>query len=383
MQQFRKILIVCASFYPINSPRSFRATELAKELARQGHQVKVLTTGDAGVQRTFARKYGFEIASLGPVQLKKPVARGNRISKLLGRAWIRGTKLFFEYPDIRLSWLVRKSLVKESGYDLLISVAVPYPIHWGVAWSRSKSKRIAGTWVADCGDPYMFDQTDTFRKPFYFQYIEKWFSRKADFVSIPNFAMRFNYYPEFHPKIVEIPQGFNFSEVNIIETPPKNECPTFAFAGNFQRKIRNPSPLLNFLVDYQGPFKFLVYTRNDALLSPFKEKLQGKLEIRPFIPRDQLLFELSKMDFLVNIGYDPQHQLPSKLIDYFLTRRPVCSFESSEFDPVFFEAFLEGDYTQALQVGDIDRFNIEVVAKRFLTLIGTSHLTRQSSPKRQ
>ena len=37
-----KILIVSGYFEPINTPRSFRTTELAKELGRQGHQVKVI-----------------------------------------------------------------------------------------------------------------------------------------------------------------------------------------------------------------------------------------------------------------------------------------------------------------------------------------------------
>ena len=36
-----KILIITQAFYPGISPRSFRATELAKELARQGDDVTV------------------------------------------------------------------------------------------------------------------------------------------------------------------------------------------------------------------------------------------------------------------------------------------------------------------------------------------------------
>lgn len=39
----KKILIVTNGYYPKNSPRSFRATEFAKELHRQGHQVTVIT----------------------------------------------------------------------------------------------------------------------------------------------------------------------------------------------------------------------------------------------------------------------------------------------------------------------------------------------------
>ena len=38
----KKILIVTRAFYPTQSPRSFRATELAKELYRQGHDVTVM-----------------------------------------------------------------------------------------------------------------------------------------------------------------------------------------------------------------------------------------------------------------------------------------------------------------------------------------------------
>jgi len=37
-----KILIVSRAFYPEISPRANRTTELAKEFARQGHQVKII-----------------------------------------------------------------------------------------------------------------------------------------------------------------------------------------------------------------------------------------------------------------------------------------------------------------------------------------------------
>src|SRR5699024_12169166 len=65
----------------------------------------------------------------------------------------------FEYPDIELLFKVKKALREESGFDLLISIAVPHPIHWGTAWAWRKENPIAKTWVADCGDPYM-GQTD-------------------------------------------------------------------------------------------------------------------------------------------------------------------------------------------------------------------------------
>lgn len=37
-----RIVIVTAYYYPLNVPRAFRATELAHEFARRGHQVTVI-----------------------------------------------------------------------------------------------------------------------------------------------------------------------------------------------------------------------------------------------------------------------------------------------------------------------------------------------------
>ena len=37
-----------------------------------------------------------------------------------------------------LIWKENKVLKQEKGYDLLISIAVPHPIHWGVAMAREK-----------------------------------------------------------------------------------------------------------------------------------------------------------------------------------------------------------------------------------------------------
>ena len=43
MKKKKKILLVSNGFYPEISPRSYRATELAKEFYRQGHEVTVIT----------------------------------------------------------------------------------------------------------------------------------------------------------------------------------------------------------------------------------------------------------------------------------------------------------------------------------------------------
>jgi hypothetical protein len=273
-----------------------------------------------------------------------------------------------EYPGIEDMFKVSSLLKKESGYDLMISFAVPYPVHWGVARARSKKNPIAGTWVADCGDPYMGCDTDSFKKLIYFKWVEKWFMRKADFISIPLENARKAYYSEFHKKIKIIPQGFEFKKVSNHGKKIENPVPAFAYAGGFIPGIRDPRPFLQCLERISDPFRFIVYTRDRNLIQPFIVNLNDKLEIRDYIPREQLLEELAEMDFLVNFDNNTGVQSPSKLIDYALTGRPILNVTNSP-DPELLKQFIHGDYKGMMETGSLERYNIRNVAKQFLDLI--------------
>ena len=305
------------------------------------------------------------------IKWKLPQFGNSKLGYIMTRAAFRFFQLAFEYPDIELMFMVNKALKKEKGYDLLISIAVPYPIHWGVAWARTAKHPVAKIWAADCGDPYMGNDLDTFRKLFYFKYIEKWFSRKADYISIPKESFKVNFYKDFHHKIIEIPQGFRFEDVRIRELPVKNEIPTFAFAGGFIKKFRDPSVFFHFLSEIGKDFRFILYTNSSSKIhiDPFLNIMNGKVEVRDYIPRDELIAELSKMDFLVNFEYDPLIQVPSKLIDYSLTRRPVLNIISSNFNGEVVNEFLSGNYTNQFLVPDLDQYRIETVCRKFLALL--------------
>jgi hypothetical protein len=53
--------------------------------------------------------------------------------------------LLFDFPNIEILFKVRTALKKETGYDALISIAVPHPTHWGVAsvWTKNKIAKLA------------------------------------------------------------------------------------------------------------------------------------------------------------------------------------------------------------------------------------------------
>jgi len=363
----KKILIVSRTFYPVISPRSFRATELAREFARQGHFVKVITSFDDNVDyEVLAGKLGVNFKNLGREKYTTFKLKGNRLSVFLKRSINRSLLMLFEFPSIQILPLVVKALRDEKDYDLLVSVAVPFPVHWGVARARTSEHRLAKTWVADCGDPYMGDRIDTFRKFFYFGYIEKWFCRKADYLTIPVAEAINGYYQEFHHKIRIIPQGFSFNDIPI-RKDVTNHPIMFAYAGNIIPVNRDPRPFLEYLCKVDMDFKFYVFTQKIDLIKKYEKKLQGKLEIRNYIPRDQMLGFLSSMDFLVNFDNNTGIHIPSKLIDYGIAGRPVLNIKS-DLDEYVISAFLNRDYSDAFIIDNLDQYNITKIARKFLEL---------------
>ncbi|WP_114752692.1 glycosyltransferase family protein [Pleomorphovibrio marinus] len=370
-QPKKKILIVSRSFYPQNSPRSFRTTELAKELGRQGHLVKVLTPFHSD-HIEFGQKHNLEINDMGKVKWKNFDLKGKRVSILLKRIINRISGLLFEYPNIELMGLVKKALKNESGYDLLISIAVPYPVHWGVAvvWNnKKKENNPAKVWVADCGDPYFGRENDSFKVPFYWGWVEKWFMRKTDYVSVPTDTAYLGYFKEFHHKIKVIPQGFKFEDYQFYQMPRQNDFPTFAFAGLFIPGRRDPTAFSLFLLETNRNFRFHIYTKNSALIDSFIKRAPEKFILHSFIPRMELLEKLHhEVDFVVNFENVGVRQTPSKLIDYMLINKPIISVKSFDLNKENILRFLDKDYSGALKINHPEQYRVENVAAAFLAL---------------
>jgi hypothetical protein len=361
----KKILIVSRAFYPVIAPRSFRATELAKEFAREGHEVTVLTHKHNVDYNEFSSKYDIKIEDFlygkwKEIEGRNIVIRGFRF--LL--------KHLFLYPDIQLTPLLKRALKKKTGYDLLISIAIPYPVHWGVALAKRKNKSLCKVWVADCGDPFMGNKERTFRYPFYFQFLENWFCKKPDYLTVP-IKEAIKAYPSFCRKRIRvIPQGFNFNKSNVAVQRTENPYPFFAYAGNLSKDFRNPSQFLEYLcANNDKRFKFVVYTKSLSTVEPYKIRLGDKLEIRDYVPREQLLEDLGKMDFLVNIENAYCVQSPSKLIDYALTQKPILSIKPNALNESVVLEFLNCNYKNKLVIDNIEQYNIKNVAEQFINLL--------------
>lgn len=358
-----KIVIISRTCFPAKAPRSYRATELAKEFARQGHNVSLYALLGNYDYSEISHETGIRFKSLGTVKF----GMSSNTDRMKGDIFHRIIRFIGEpvmFPDNTMIPMVRRAIKKEGEIDLLITIAVPHIIHFSTAVSNIGKVKC---WVADCGDPFMGNPMH--KPPFYFEWFERYWCKRCNYITVPVEEARTAYYKEYRDKIRVIPQGFKFDDAKLADYVP-NDVTTFAYSGIFYKDLRDPSKFLEYLCTIDKPFKFICYTKSVPILQPFKEKLGDKLEVRAYIPREELVHELSKMDFLVNVPNKSGVQQPSKLIDYALTKRPILNVSSDFTDSErnSLQAFFKADYSGRMIINDIERYNIINVARQFLEL---------------
>lgn len=365
-----RILIISKTIYPEISPRSFRTTELAKELALQGHEVIVYAVLGCYDYSHFEEKYNLKIGKIGPMKFATYNSDGKARNKIFDKISRRLFEKLLEYPDIEFMIEIPKIIITEKKFDLLISIASPHPINWGCALAKKlHPNNFPRIWIADCSDPYFGNTLFEGKKPFYFKYIESWFCKSVDFITIPLEGARNGYFPDFHWKIKVIPQGLKIENFKICVPYVPNKVVTFAYAGQIYKGIRDPTSFLNHLTNIQNDFLFIVYTRNIKFFQKFKRNLGDKLQIFPYIAREDLIYNLSKVDFLINLSNGTNLQSPSKLIDYALTERPVLIVSTPFYEIDTFHEFLNHDYKNKMDLQNKDQYDIRHIAKKFTDLI--------------
>lgn len=369
------IKIVVGSYFPKIHPRAFRATELAKEFTRLGHQVTVIcmSTVEGFDYAAYTRESGIQIIHLNIFSgdhTAKVMA-----SKLTGTCLGKVKRFCIEYflcgNLFKYGKQIANSLDCLEGADVVIALSTPFPVHYGYAkYIRNHGRKFVS--ILDSGDPFYYSRQT--KRAIWFKGIEKNVYKECDYLTIPTE----NAIPLYSPlidrdKIKIIPQGFNMRDLKLyngsFEGPVR-----IAYAGVFYWDIRNPEFLFSYLDTCQKEYEFNLYMRfKDALFDAAMERYPNfakRVKVSYGVPHDELIYKLSEMDFLINIENVSNTQMPSKLIDYGMTKRPIFSCKESSFSSDKMERFLSRDYTGSYEV-DVDNYNIERIAQQFLDLFNT------------
>ena len=367
----KKILIISEHIFPKQTPRAHRATELAIQLAKIGYHVTLCAVLGSYDYTFFQKKYKLNVLNLKLIWQYAPNTSDLKskryfLDKILSKLFHKS----FEYPLIEIYFKIPQLLNKIAKQDVLISIAVPHQIHWGCARAKKKyPEKFPKKWIADCGDPYYNNgNSEKYREKF--KKMEHFFCKNANFITVPVSSAIKSYFHKYESKIKVIPQGFNFQMTEKIKLKTINKIPTFAYCGNFFSGYRDPSIFFEFLLKTKFNFKFLIYTDHTSLIAKYLLLLKDKIEIRPTIMRKQMIKEIKKMDFLVNIeNINLPGQKPSKLIDYAISNRPILSINPGNFNSENVIEFLNGNYQNRFIVDNLEDYRIELVTKKFIDLI--------------
>lgn len=371
-----KIQIVTGHFYPQLHPRAFRANELALEFSRRGHNVTVtncwtMTDFDYAV---YAKENNLEIVNLGLTQTKSDISgkkamfsSEDKLSTIL--RFLKEYLLAGSIP-MRANRIARNLAIKPNT-DLVIALSTPFSCLWGLSkYMKKHGKHFVA--IADSGDPFYYSKQ--YSKAPWFKEIERNVYKGFDFLTIPTE----NAIPLYSPLIEEekikiIPQGFRMDNLKLYKGD-YNGPVRIAYAGVFYRDIRNPEFLFRYLAQSKREFELYLFMRSrDSLIDEYMVKypsLQGKIKVSS-LPHDKLLYELSRMHFLVNIENLSNTQMPSKLIDYGMAGRPIFSCNEKTFSLEKLDQFMEGNYEGKLEI-DVERYNIKRIVEEYIELYDCS-----------
>ena len=290
----KSILILAFQIYPRLNPRAHRATELAKELAKLGHEVCLAGVLGKYDYTSFEKENNLKVIDLGKSIFEWRDSDEDRPINSKKDLWKKGVayclRKRFLFPESLLNRRIAKLLNKKS-FDGIITIAEPYAAHFAVSkfFKKHPNKKNC-VWISDCGDPFMGNPHS--HHPAFFEKVERQWCQLTDYIAVPTEVAIDAYYPEYREKIKVIPQGFLFDD-SLLAEYTKNTVPTFAYSGMVYPQKRDPRRFLDYLVTKEYDFHFVVYTKHTELFAPYKEKLGGKMEFRSYVPREQLIHELS------------------------------------------------------------------------------------------
>ncbi len=349
MNNTKKILIVTHQFIPHQSPRTTRWKLLYDELIESGYDVTVITGTSQLIENPNIKYIGNKKAS-GIVKnlrtqsnIKQDSNYKNYLYKLLKKIY-RFFYKFFAWPDYTMFWIFsiwknRKKI--DIDYDLIISVSLPFSSHVAAyIINKDKNKK----WIMDIGDPFSL-KTNAFENNRYLYkslnyYFENKFYKKAHQVvfthqeSADEHKIFFNM-PEnkvtigspistFSQELFQKTVSFNYEAKPI----------TIGYFGVLTKGVRSPSHVLKFFE--QTDFELHWYTNSDSKEMIKKNKIDfNRNKLFDMVTRNEALEKMvTSLHCLLSIGNLNPAQLPSKIIEYISTGKPVLHFVEIKDDPV-------------------------------------------------
>jgi len=109
----------------------------------------------------------------------------------------------------------------------------------------------------------------------------------------------------------------------------------FLYVGTIPVHIRNPKYFINCfmrIMDDNIRFKIIGTSTCEDYLKDC-EKKDGRIQVLPFISHDDIVKEIEKANFLINLGNNNKSMTPSKIFEYMSYGKPIISTAPIEDEP--------------------------------------------------
>jgi glycosyltransferase involved in cell wall biosynthesis len=372
-----KILIICNSYSPNSDPRALRWTALSEEWAKRGIAVHVITgkpVGQAGQEirnGVYVHRLGNGIFSglrrwstvpssivtardkenqtPHPARVHTPNALSAALRKILRLIHDLTWKQVY-WPDSTCLWILPAAryairLGRQHAVDALVTVSHPFSGHVVGLIAQHRLPRL--TWLADSGDPFAFSKESATNNFWLWKRLNFWVERKlinavdAFSVTTQETAELYKqYFPEGVNKLVVIPPLNQLSILDArawAEGRPEGCEIVLLFVGVFYKNIRPPEPLLDLFEKLICNSKILKKSIKLHVIGPTGmvadvlhqyPDLQDKIVLLGKMPHTKAVKVMFSADCLVNVGNSTHYQLPSKLIEYMATGKPILNISS-------------------------------------------------------
>jgi len=364
------ILIICYCYPPDLGPRAFRWSAIAEYWAAQGHQVHVISGGSFGALSEEALN-GVHIHRVGGVisenlrgLLKKETLQSAdegaeaSVKESSGRSKLSGLGSIIKaihdltwkniyWPESNCWWFFPArakalKLVAEIPFDAVISTSTPYTGH--LVGKAVKKTYLDVPWIVDIGDPFSFGQPPWNNTGLYKDLnrrSEAKVLQLADSISVTVASCKKAYgelFPGIGDKITIIPPLFSGAISSHDDKHVNKKIRRLVFTGSLYKEIRNPAYLLSVL---SGVFMMSPETEahfygriNDCadLFEPYLRNYPKNVFVHGLVSREIAADAMEQADVLINIANRTRHQLPSKLVDYMASGKPILNMVSIEND---------------------------------------------------
>ncbi len=253
------------------------------------------------------------------------------------------------WPDERCAWLLpalhrARKLVKDSQIDAVVTVALPFTAH--IVGLALKKEFPQLRWLCDMSDPFSYLEPSPPNNQVLYgrlnHFIEKLVFEQTDCMAVNCGVIAKHYsqmYPQCRAKIVEVPH---------LHSPSSNQAPpvvpshleqsngrhkNLVYVGTLDGRCRDPRPFLDGcrrLLDRGSKpgveVHFYGKIENcDAIFEIYQAFYNRWLFVHGPVEDSVALRVIQEADVLVNIGNKYQTLLPSKLVDYGSTGKPILN----------------------------------------------------------